>query len=166
MRHLRELSPGSIKVEPEPAERMVRTTKDPNKSALYGLTDLAERLGFESAKISDLKAKISNHADVRSQSRPPIPTFGVDGPRECPEGRYTCPYDLAYKQSREFLFLLHIRSRPKQNFDLPCRLWSPFNYTERFAERKSWACWAYPTTVHRPSILFYFLKSVTNMCLV
>lgn len=121
IRHLRELSLGSIKVEPKPAERMVRTTEEPNKSALYGFTDLAERLGFESAKISDLKAKNSNHADVRSQFRPPISTFEVDGSRECPERRYTCPYDLAYKQSREFLFLLHIRSRPKQNFDLSCR---------------------------------------------
>ena len=80
IRHLHKLSPGSIKIEPKLAKRMIRTTKDPNKSALYGLTDLAERLGFESAKISDLKAKNSNHADVRSQSRPPIFTFLVDGP--------------------------------------------------------------------------------------
>ena len=105
MRHLRKLSLGSIKVEPKPAERMIRTTKDPNKSALYGLADLAERLGFGSAKISDLKAKNSNYADVRSQSRPPVSTFIVDGPGECPERRCACPYDLAHEQSREFLFL-------------------------------------------------------------
>ena len=68
MRDLRDLSHGSIKVEPKPAERRIRTTKDLNKSALYGLADLAERLGFELAKISDLKAKYCNHADGRSQA--------------------------------------------------------------------------------------------------
>ena len=105
MRYLCKLSPGSIKVEPKPVKRIIRTTKDPNKSVLYGLADLAERLGFESAKIGDLKAKYSSYADVRSQSRPPKPTFAVDGPGECPERRCACPYDLAYKQSKEFLFL-------------------------------------------------------------
>ena len=110
MRHLRELSPGSTKVEPKPAERMIRTTKDANQSALYGLADLAERLGSESVNISDLKAKYSNHADGRSQARPPRPTFVVDGPGECPERRYACPYDLAYEESREFLFLDNMRS--------------------------------------------------------
>ena len=110
MRHLRELSPGSTKVEPKPAERMIRTTKDPHQSALYGLADLAERLGFEPVKTSDLKAKYSNHADGRSQARPPKPTFVVDGPGECPERRYACPYDLAYEESREFLFLDNMHS--------------------------------------------------------
>lgn len=110
MRHLRELSPGSTKVEPKPAERMIATMKDPNKSALFGLADLAERLGFKSAKIGDLKAKYSNHADIRSQSRPPKPTFVVDGPGECPERRCACPYDLAYEQSKEFLFLDNMQS--------------------------------------------------------
>jgi len=68
MRHLRELSPRSTKLEPKPSERKIRTTKDPNQSVLYGLADLAERLGFQSEKISDLKAKYSGHADERSPS--------------------------------------------------------------------------------------------------
>lgn len=110
MRHLRELSPGSTKVEPKPTERKSRMTKDPDKSALYGLADLAERLGFKSTEISDLKAKYSSHANVRSQSRPSKPTFVVDGPGECPKRRCACPYDLAYEQSREFLFLDNMHS--------------------------------------------------------
>lgn len=110
MRHLRELSPGSTKVEPKPAERMIRTTKDANQSALYELADLAERLESESVNISDLKAKYSNHADGRSQARPPRPTFVINGPEECPKRRYTYPYDLAYEESREFLFLDNMRS--------------------------------------------------------
>jgi len=68
MRHLRELSPRSTKLEPKPSERKIRTTKDPNQSVLYGLADLAERLGFQSEKISDLKAKYFGHADERSPS--------------------------------------------------------------------------------------------------
>jgi len=110
MRHLRELSPGSTKVEPKPAQRKIRITKDPDKSTLCGLADLAERLGFKSIKISDLKAKYSSHADVRSQSRPSKPTFVVDGPGECRERRCACPYDLAYEQSRDFLFLDNMHS--------------------------------------------------------
>ncbi len=104
MRHLRELSPGSTKIEPKATERKIRT-KDPSKSALYGLADLAERLGFKTAKISGLKVKYSNHADVQSQSKPLKPTFVVAGPGECLERRCACPFDLAYEQSKEFLFL-------------------------------------------------------------
>jgi len=83
MRHLRELSPGSTKLEPKPSERKIRTTKDLKRSVLYGLADLAERLGFKSEKISDLKANYSSYADGRSPSGQSKPTYVVDGPREC-----------------------------------------------------------------------------------
>ncbi len=76
-------------------------------------------------KISDLKAKYSNHADGRSQARPPKPTFVVDGPGECPERRCACPYDLAYEESREFLFLDNMHKRMVQGKRLPVEKWAP-----------------------------------------
>ncbi len=93
------------KLEPRPSERKIRTTKDPNKSVLYGLADLAERPGFKSEKISDLKTKYSSHADGRSPSGQLKPAYVVDGPRECQERSCACPLDLAYEQSKDFLFL-------------------------------------------------------------
>ena len=113
MRHLRELSPGSTKLEPKPSERKIRTTKDLNRSVLYGLADLAERLGFKSEKISDLKAKYSSHAGGRSPSVQSKPVYVVDGPGECQERRCACPFDLAYEQSKEFLFLDNMHSTDK-----------------------------------------------------
>ena len=105
MRHLRELSPGSTKLEPKPSERKIRTTKDLDRSVLYGLADLAERLGFKSEKISDLKAEYSSHADGRLPSGQSKPAYVVDGRGECQERRCACPFDLAYEQSKDFLFL-------------------------------------------------------------
>jgi len=113
MRHLRELSPGSTKLEPKPSERKIRTTKDLNRSVLYGLADLAERLGFKSEKISDLKAKYSSHADGRSPSGQSKPAYVVDGPGECQERRCACPFDLAYEHSKEFLFLDNMHNTDK-----------------------------------------------------
>ena len=113
MRHLRELSPGSTKLEPKPSERKIRTTKDLNRSVLYGLADLAERLGFKSEKISDLKAKNSSHADGRSPSGQSKPAYVVDGPGECQERRCACPFDLAFEQSKDFLFLDNMHNTDK-----------------------------------------------------
>ena len=113
MRHLRELSPGSTKLEPKPSERKIRTTKDLNRSVLYRLADLAERLGFKSEKISDLKAKNSSHADGRSPSGQSKPAYVVDGPGECQERRCACPFDLAFEQSKDFLFLDNMYSTDK-----------------------------------------------------
>jgi len=69
MRYLRELLLGSIKLEPKPSKRNIRTTKDLNRSVPYRLADLAERLGFKSEKINDLKAKYSSYIDGRLPSR-------------------------------------------------------------------------------------------------
>jgi hypothetical protein len=113
MRHLRELSPGSTKLEPKPSERKIRTTKDLNRSVLYGLADLAVRLGFKSEKISDLKAKYSSHEDGRSPSGQSKPVYVVDGPGECQERRCACPFDLAYEQSKDFLFLDNMHDTDK-----------------------------------------------------
>lgn len=113
MRHLRELSPGSTKLEPRPSERKIRTTKDPNKSLLYVLANLAERLGFKSNKISDLKVKYSSDADGRPPSLQSKPVYVVDGPGECQERRCACPFDLAYEQSKEFLFLDNMHNTDK-----------------------------------------------------
>ncbi len=82
MRHLRELLLGSTKLEPKPSKRKIRTTKDLKRSVLYRLADLAERLGFKSEKISDLKANYSSYIDGRSPSGQSKPAYVVDGPRE------------------------------------------------------------------------------------
>ena len=105
MQHFRELSPSSTKLEPKPSERKIRTTKDLNRSVLHGLADLAERLGFKSERISDLKPKYSSYADGRSPSDQSKPAYVIDGPGECQERRCACPFHLAYEQSKDFLFL-------------------------------------------------------------
>lgn len=69
IRHLYKLLLGSTKLEPKPSKRKIRTTKDLNRSVLYRLADLAERLGFKLEKISDLKAKNSSYIDGRLPSR-------------------------------------------------------------------------------------------------
>ena len=105
IRHLCELSPGSKKLEPKPSERKIWTTKDLNRSVLNRLADLAERLGFKSERISNLKAKYSSYADGRSLSGQSNPAYVIDGPGECQERRCAFPFDLAYEQSKDFLFL-------------------------------------------------------------
>ena len=113
MRHLRKLLLGSTKLEPKPNKRKIRTTKDLNRSVLYRLADLAEQLGFKSERISDLKAKYSSYADGRLPSGQSKPAYVVDGPRECLERRCAYPFDLAYKQSKDFLFLDNMHNTDK-----------------------------------------------------
>jgi hypothetical protein len=113
MRNHRELLPGSTRMEPKQKERMVRTTKDPDKSVLYELADLAERLGFKSSKITDLKAKYSSQAKAPSQSKQLKPTSVVDGLGECLERRSGCPFDLSYEQSKELFYIDNMHSTDK-----------------------------------------------------
>ena len=108
MRHLRELSPKSTKLERARNKRRRRT--GPDKAAWYGLVELAERLGFRSAQIRRLKSRYSKYANVHSYSEPSRPTLVVDGAGESAERRHACPYDLAYEQSRDFLFLDNMHS--------------------------------------------------------
>ena len=63
-------------------KKMIRTTKDLNKSVLYKLADLAERLKFKSEKISDLKAKNFNYMNGRLPFRQSKPIYIIDGLRE------------------------------------------------------------------------------------
>ena len=83
MRHLRELLSGFTKLELKLNKRKIRTIKDFNKFVLYRLADLAERLGFKSERISDLKAKYSNYIDGRSPFGQSKPIYVVDGLKEC-----------------------------------------------------------------------------------
>lgn len=103
MRHLRELSPKSTKLERARNKRRRRT--GPDKAAWYRLVELAERLGFRSAQIRKLKSRYSKYANIPSHAEPSRPTLVVDGAEESIERRHACPYDLAYEQSRDFLFL-------------------------------------------------------------
>ena len=113
MRHLRELLSNFTKLEFKFNERKIRTTKDLNRFVLYELVDFAERLGFKSEKISELKAKNSSHADGRSTSGQSKPAYVVDGPGECQERRCACPFDLAFEQSKDFLFLDNMHNTDK-----------------------------------------------------
>lgn len=108
MRHLRELSPKSTKLERARNKRRTRTA--PNKAAWYGLVELAERLGFRSAQIRKLKSRYSKYAKVPSHYELSRPILVVDGAGESAERRYACPFDLAYEQSRGFLFLNNMHS--------------------------------------------------------
>jgi len=84
-------------LELNPSERKIRTTKNLDRSILYGLVDLAKRLEFKSKKISDLKAKYSSHANEQLSFEQSKPAYVVDKPRECQERKCACPFDLAYK---------------------------------------------------------------------
>jgi hypothetical protein len=111
MRHLEDLAPGSTRLE----ARGTKITKAPSKQAWYKLAILAEQLGFESVKITDLKSTCSNITDTQSgQSEP---SFVVAGPGENLERRCGRPFDLAYAQSKDLLFLdnMHRVDKTKAN---------------------------------------------------
>lgn len=72
--------------------------------------ELAERLGFRSAQIRRLKSRYSKYAKVPSHSELSRPTLVIDGAGESAERRHACPFDLAYEQSRGFLFLNNMYS--------------------------------------------------------
>lgn len=76
----------------------------------FGYTVTSAPRSSNSFTVPSSSAKNSIHADVRSQSRPPVPSFVVDGPGECLGRKCAYPYDLAYEQNREFLFLDKIHS--------------------------------------------------------
>ena len=109
MRHLRELCAGSTKLEPRLKDRQIQGKKS-GESTLYGLAILAEKLGFQSTEISELKKRYSSYAKVPLQSRPLVPEFVVEGPGECMERRSSRPFDLAYEHSKDFLFLDNMNS--------------------------------------------------------
>ena len=114
MRHLRELSPKSTKLERSRNRRRTRTVLD--KAAWYAFVELAERLGFRSERMRKLKVQYSQYARVHSPSQPPRPgpntkpVLVVDGAGESFERRHACPFDLAYEQSRGFLFFDNMHS--------------------------------------------------------
>ena len=108
MRYLRELSPKSTKLERVRNKRRKRT--GPDKAAWYRFVEMAERLGFRSAQIRKLKSRYSKYANVPSHAELSRPIPVVDGAEESIERRYACPYDLAYEQSRDFLFLNNMHS--------------------------------------------------------
>lgn len=107
MRNLRELLPGSTRIELKQKEKKQLTMKEPDVCILYGLADIAERLGFRSPEIIAIKAKFSSqaHAEISIQTPKNKPTFVVDGSGESLERRCACPFILAYEQSKDFLTL-------------------------------------------------------------
>jgi len=66
-----------------------------------------------SAKISDLKAKYFDHADVRLSFEQSKSTFVVDESEENLKRRCACFFDLTYEQSKKFLFLDNMHSTDK-----------------------------------------------------
>jgi len=58
-----------MKLESKPNKKKIRITKYLNKFILYRLADLAERLGFKSEKINNLKTRYFNYINRRLPSR-------------------------------------------------------------------------------------------------
>jgi len=78
---------------------------------------LAKRLEFKSKKISDLKTKYSSYANERLSFKQSKSTYVVDESKECQKRRCAYFFDLAYKQSKDFLFLdnMHETNKSQEN---------------------------------------------------
>ncbi len=113
MRHVRELSSKFTKLKFKSKKRKIQRTKNFNKFVLYELAELTKRLEFMSAKISNLKAKYFDHADVHLSFKQSKSTFVVDESEENLKRRCACFFDLTYEQSKKFLFLDNIHSTDK-----------------------------------------------------
>ncbi len=113
MRHVRELSSKFTKLKFKSKKRKIQRTKNLNKFVLYELVELAKRLEFMSAKISNLKTKYFDHADVRLSFEQSKSTFVVDESEENLKRRCACFFDLTYEQSKKFLFLDNMHSTDK-----------------------------------------------------
>jgi hypothetical protein len=102
MRHLRELSPTSVLK----TDRNPRLTKTPSKAALYGLADLAQRMGFESDKIRNLKRDYLSYrlSDELSESTTEEASFVVRGEGETKKRRRGRTFEDAHEQSKAFIF--------------------------------------------------------------
>ena len=103
MRHLRRLSPESILIEPKKADKRPRLTKNPDRATFGKLAILADRLGFETPKITALIS--SSSVSVESGSKKLEPSMVVDGSGEVGKRRAGRPFDSAYEQSKDYLFI-------------------------------------------------------------
>jgi len=80
---------------------------------LYKLVELAKQLEFMLTKISDLKAKYFDHANVRLSFEQSKSTFVVNELEENLKRRCAYFFDLTYEQSKKFLFLDNMHSTNK-----------------------------------------------------
>ena len=114
MRHHREMIPGSTKMELKGTKKPVEGIHIPeqvDQLAWCRFATLADRLGFASAEIASLKSMGDAAADVASEQTQP--SFIIAQPGESEERRSGRPYDLAYEQSRDGLFLDSVQSTDK-----------------------------------------------------
>ena len=114
MRHHREMIPGSTKMELKGTKKPVEGIHIPeqvDKLAWCRFATLANRLGFASAEIASLKSMGDAAADVASEQTQP--SFIIAQPGESEERRSGRPYDLAYEESRDGLFLDGVHSTDK-----------------------------------------------------
>ena len=115
MRHHRETIPGSTKMELKGRKKMmegIHIPKPVDKLAWCRFATLADRLGFASAEIASLT--LMDEAVVKVPSERAKPSFITTEAGQCDERRSGRPFDLAYKQSQDGLFLENVHSEDKR----------------------------------------------------
>ena len=118
MRHHREMIPGSTRMELKGRKKLmeaINVPKEVDRLAWCRFAVLADRLGFASAEIASLKSPDATAAAVEvpsGRSNPPL--VSADSDESC-ERRCGRPFDLAYEQSQDGLFLDHVHRLDKSH---------------------------------------------------
>ena len=111
MRYYREMMPGSTRMELKGRKKGIKgiyIPEAPDKAAWCKFAALADRLGFASIEITSLKDW--DEGDVNIPSDRAQPSFVTAEPGELDKRRSGRPFDLAYEQSRNALFLDGVHS--------------------------------------------------------
>ena len=106
MRYYREIMPGSTRIELKGRKKGIKgiyIPEAPDKAAWCKFAALADRLGFASIEIMSLKDW--DKGDINIPSDRAQPSFVTAEPGELDKRRSGRPFDLAYEQSRNALFL-------------------------------------------------------------
>lgn len=114
MRHHREMIPGSTKMKLKGRKKTMEGIHIPklvDKLAWCRFAALADRLGFASAEIASLTSM--DEAVVEVPSERAKPSFITTEAGECDERRSGRPFDLAYEQSQDGLFLENVHGEDK-----------------------------------------------------
>ena len=102
MRYYRE-----IPKKPSSKDLLARPTAAVDTTKLREMTDLADRLGFESFEITALRDY--SKSDLTMAAGNDIPFLVTDGPEEARRDRCGTPHIQSYEEDRRFLFMVHLR---------------------------------------------------------
>ena len=111
MRHHREMMPGSTRMELKGRKKGIKgihIPEAPDKAVWCRFAALADRLGFASTEITSLKSSDEGGVNIPSDRAPPSFVTAESG--ELDKRRSGRPFDLAYEQSRNALFLDGVHS--------------------------------------------------------